>query len=156
MTWFGRSIWSRSSHSTATRGGAPTALRLPKAAFLFFISSRSGDGWLRPRGAVIYMRWATSRAVRRDGWLVLNGKLLALDKVPEAEWIYFSFPPSSTGPALTPALTPITRSPVAAGEIYCLLSFSLSPSEGCRQWAESTGDLTKHQPQFKTKAVHFL
>lgn len=77
-------------------------------------------------------------------------KLLALDKEPEAEWIYFSFPQSSTGSALTPVLTPITRAPVSAWKIYCRLYFSSSSSEGfCHlQWAES-GDLTKQRFQFK-------
>lgn len=37
-----------------------------------------------------------------DGWLVLNSNLLALDKVPGAEWIHFFFPRSSTGSALSP------------------------------------------------------
>lgn len=77
-------------------------------------------------------------------------KLLALDKEPEAEWIYFSFPQSSTGSALTRVLTPITRAPVSAWKIYCRLYFSSSWSEGfCHlQWAES-GDLTKQRFQFK-------
>lgn len=63
--------------------------------------------------------------------MALNGKLLALDKVPEAEWIYFSFPQSSSSRCPDPhpdcynKISHLTR----AWKIYCHIYFSMSSSE---------------------------
>lgn len=120
----------------------------------FFISSGMAIGcWAHAVLWFISNEWPPGQW-DWDGWLVLNGKPLALDKVHGAEWIYFSFPQSSTGSALTPILTPITRSPVSDWKIYCHVYFSLSSSEYfCHlQWTESVKDLTKHQSHFQNWA----